>query len=103
MATQFPECQFIGFDSGLDRLPEGLPPLSNVNFQVTTVGRDPIPMANGSVDVVNLRAQNVFLDHNDWRCTLEEVHRVLKPGGMIHIMDYCDRVRNNNEVWEDAV
>jgi SAM-dependent methyltransferase len=96
MATQFPDCQFIGFDTSLDRLPDSFPALGNVSFQVSTVGHDDkssIPLNDGSVDVVNLRAQNAFLDHNGWQRTFEEAYRVLKPGGIIHIMEYCNRVR----------
>ncbi|ORZ21089.1 S-adenosyl-L-methionine-dependent methyltransferase [Absidia repens] len=80
MATQFPDCQFIGFDTSMDRLPDGLPPLPNVNFQVANVVKDGILLKDESVDVVNLRAQNTFMDHDSWRRTFEEAHRVLKPG-----------------------
>ncbi|SAM02612.1 hypothetical protein [Absidia glauca] len=82
MATQFPDCQFIGFDTSLDRLPDSFPALGNVSFQVSTVGHDDkssIPLNDGSVDVVNLRAQNAFLDHSGWQRTFEEAYRVLKP------------------------
>ncbi|KAI8092609.1 S-adenosyl-L-methionine-dependent methyltransferase [Halteromyces radiatus] len=88
MATQFPECQFIGFDTNLERLPDGLPVLPNVSFQVGNVANGRLPLEDESVDVVNLRAQNSFMDHHAWRRTFEEAHRVLKPGGLIHIIEY---------------
>ncbi|CAO3582597.1 unnamed protein product [Absidia cylindrospora] len=91
MATQFPECQFIGFDTCIERLPDGLPPLSNVTFQVAKVEEDGIPMNDESVDVVNLRAQSAYMDNEGWKRMLKETRRVLKPGGIIHILEYCYR------------
>ncbi|KAI8332610.1 S-adenosyl-L-methionine-dependent methyltransferase [Chlamydoabsidia padenii] len=94
MATQYPDCHFIGFDKSLDRLPDGLPLLNNAQFQVANVpqgGKGSIPLKDESVDVVTLRAQNALMDHEGWKNTFEEAHRVLKPGGLIHIMDYCHK------------
>ncbi|CAO3633506.1 unnamed protein product [Cunninghamella echinulata] len=90
MATQFPECEFIGYDNSIEKLPEGLPPLPNVHFELASLTKETprLSLPDESVDVVNIRSQNGFMNHDDWHRFFEEAYRVLKPGGMVHIVDY---------------
>ncbi|CAO3611559.1 unnamed protein product [Cunninghamella blakesleeana] len=91
MATQFPECEFIGFDDSIEKLPDGLPPLPNVQFELASITKETprLPLEDESVDVINIRSQNGFMDHDDWHRFFVEAYRILKVGGMIHIVDYC--------------
>ncbi|KAG0163553.1 hypothetical protein DFQ30_011361 [Apophysomyces sp. BC1015] len=87
MATQYPECQFIGIEiAGMtDGAPDTLP-LPNVRFEMTN-GLEGLPLADASVDVVHLRSLYLTFKQDDWTTALREAYRILKPGGVIQLME----------------
>ncbi|KAF7721667.1 hypothetical protein EC973_004317 [Apophysomyces ossiformis] len=87
MATQYPECQFIGIEiAGMtDGAPDTLP-LPNVRFEMTNV-LEGLPLADDSVDVVHLRALHLTFKIDDWAAALREAYRILKPGGIVQLME----------------
>ncbi|KAI8062859.1 S-adenosyl-L-methionine-dependent methyltransferase [Gongronella butleri] len=87
MASQFAECEFIGLETSMTRLPSNVPPLPNVSYQLMQADRK-LPFEDASVDLIQTRAQNMYMDHDAWQTFLTDAHRVLKPGGFIHIVDY---------------
>ncbi|ORX58145.1 S-adenosyl-L-methionine-dependent methyltransferase [Hesseltinella vesiculosa] len=87
MASQYPKCHFIGLETSVERLPRSVPPLQNVTYDLIDTQRH-LPFEDNSVDVLQLRAQNLYMDRQSWNTFLTEANRVLKMGGFIHIMDY---------------
>ncbi|KAF7723928.1 hypothetical protein EC973_001500 [Apophysomyces ossiformis] len=85
MASQYPECQFIGIDTATELSPDPLA-LPNVQFE-STEDLKALPLDDESMDVVHMRALNLRTPVDSWLPTLREVHRVLKPGGVVQLVD----------------
>ncbi|EUC60956.1 methyltransferase domain protein [Rhizoctonia solani AG-3 Rhs1AP] len=88
MATEFPNVQF----RSLDLVPVmAHAPRSNVAFEVYDFAAE-LLLDDSSQDVVfiNVAAELV----KDYRALLREVHRVLRPGGVVHMREY------NLRLWD---
>ncbi|KAL0097863.1 S-adenosyl-L-methionine-dependent methyltransferase [Phycomyces blakesleeanus] len=83
LATQYPECEFVGTAESTDNVPTNTL-LPNVQFEIYTQ-RGPMPFEDNSVDVVHMRALGLSYTQENWSNVLREAYRILKPSGVVHI------------------
>ncbi|KAI8391588.1 S-adenosyl-L-methionine-dependent methyltransferase [Radiomyces spectabilis] len=100
MATQYSECEYVGVEPSVDMLPEAMP-LPNVRFEVADI-MDKLPFESNSVDVVHIRAQGLQFKKEEWVKALREVYRVLKPGGMVQLLELHNAVSLGNLDYDIA-
>ncbi|KAI9263061.1 S-adenosyl-L-methionine-dependent methyltransferase [Sporodiniella umbellata] len=79
MATEFPNSQFTGIDMS-DVFPSNIRP-ANVSFKLANV-LDGLPFEDNTFDLVNFSMFILALKKNQWAPVMNEVRRVLKPGGL---------------------
>lgn len=82
MATEFPDVQFRSLDIA-PIIPH--PPRSNIVFEVYDISQG-LLLADNSQDIVFV---NVAIEIvRDYRAMIREIHRVLRPGGLIHCCEH---------------
>jgi SAM-dependent methyltransferase len=70
--------------------------VSNINWHVLDLNKDPsLPFENGYIDLVTMLAVAEHLSPNSLVLLLQEVHRVLKPGGRL--------VMTTPAAWSDGL
>jgi ubiquinone/menaquinone biosynthesis C-methylase UbiE len=68
-----------------DVFPNNIRP-PNVSFQVgNALGR--LPFADDTFDFVNIRLFIIALKEHEWPIVVQEVYRILKPGGFIQMVE----------------
>ncbi|WP_165423030.1 class I SAM-dependent methyltransferase [Ktedonosporobacter rubrisoli] len=72
---------------------------SPATFQILDVLSHPLPFADGSFDLVNMRLGFSFLLPGQWPSLLAECLRLLRPGGLIRLCE-TERSLSNNAVFE---
>ncbi|ORY94565.1 S-adenosyl-L-methionine-dependent methyltransferase [Syncephalastrum racemosum] len=90
MAIEHPEAHVTGLDMA-DMFPTAIRP-ENVTFQQHNL-LDGLPYDDNTFDFVHMRQLIVALRAPEWPAILVEIRRVLKPGGLVQLMesDFTDR------------
>ncbi|KAI7856169.1 S-adenosyl-L-methionine-dependent methyltransferase [Circinella umbellata] len=90
MASQHSQAQVIGFDV---RLPpeQTMTNLKNLRFVRMDI-HDTWPLSDNTVDLIFQRSMAQHIKRSQWKSLLEEMFRVLKPGGYLELLEldpYC--------------
>ena len=88
MATQFPECQYFGIDTPHELSPS--PQLlmkKNIRFHPVELNKGALPFPANSFDVIYGRALGFRFGVGNWAQLLREMRRILKPGGVIQVLE----------------
>ncbi|KAG0163216.1 hypothetical protein DFQ30_000517 [Apophysomyces sp. BC1015] len=80
MAVDYPNAQFTGIDMS-DIFPTTIRP-DNVSFEMVNI-LEGLPFEDGSFDLVHMRLMVSGIRVPEWPRVLDEIYRVLKPGGII--------------------
>lgn len=65
-----------------------LPFPKNVSFVHGSIQSPPLPFPDNTFDLVHQREVGILLPFQCWQPLLEDIHRILKPGGIIHLVEY---------------
>ncbi|CAO3691159.1 unnamed protein product [Rhizopus stolonifer] len=84
MATQYPNAQFVGIDQ-YPFFPGNIRP-ANVSFRQADVLLG-LPFDSNSFDFVQLRLFSLTFNRSQWIEALNEVLRLLKPGGYVQLLE----------------
>lgn len=84
MATEYPESEFTGIDM-CPVFPTDIRP-PNVKFQYGNV-MERLPFDDNTFDLINMRFFILALKKEDWDVVLPELHRILKPGGVLQSLE----------------
>ncbi|KAH7927288.1 hypothetical protein BV22DRAFT_1032037 [Leucogyrophana mollusca] len=90
-AKEWPECQFVGFDLVDVQIPLSLlpPDISNRvmwvhgNFLTTK-----LPFDDDEFDHVHMHSIGRGVPENKWGVLFEEINRVLRPGGVVEVLEH---------------
>ncbi|KAI7896581.1 S-adenosyl-L-methionine-dependent methyltransferase [Mucor mucedo] len=85
MAIDHPEYQITGIDIA-DMFPTTIRP-ENVTFLLHNVVKGGLPYPDNSFDFVHLRLMIVAFRSGEWSTILTEIFRVLKPGGLLSVVE----------------
>lgn len=92
MAIEHPNAHVTGIDMA-DMFPTTIRP-ENVTFQLCNI-LDGLPYEDNTFDFVHMRQLIVALRAKEWPAVLNEIYRVLKPGGLVQLVEsdftVCDR------------
>lgn len=83
-ATEYPASNFVGIDIS-DTFPSSIKP-SNTDFKIGNI-QDRLPFPDNTFDFINLRLFILALKVQEWPQCLRELHRVLKPGGILQCIE----------------
>jgi ubiquinone/menaquinone biosynthesis C-methylase UbiE len=84
MAIEHPGCHVTGVDMS-DMFPATIRP-ENVKFELLNV-LDGLPYPDNSFDFIHMRLLIAALRSNEWPIVLTEIRRVLKPGGLLQLVE----------------
>ncbi|KAI8366838.1 S-adenosyl-L-methionine-dependent methyltransferase [Radiomyces spectabilis] len=84
MAIENPEARVTGIDMA-DIFPTTIRP-ENVRFEIVNI-LDGLPFEDNTFDLVHMRLLVAALRVNEWPRVLNEIHRVLKPGGLVELVE----------------
>lgn len=90
MAIEHPDAHVTGLDMA-DMFPTTIRP-ENVTFQQHNL-LDGLPYDDNTFDFVHMRQLIVALRASEWPAILVEIRRVLKPGGLVQLMESDFTVR----------
>jgi ubiquinone/menaquinone biosynthesis C-methylase UbiE len=95
MAIDYPEYDVIGLDM-VDMFPTTIRP-KNVRFDLLNV-LNGLPYEDNSFDMIHMRLMIVALRANEWEQVLTEIRRVLKPGGLLQLVESDLTVSSNGNI-----
>jgi ubiquinone/menaquinone biosynthesis C-methylase UbiE len=84
MAIEYPDFQMTGLDMA-DMFPATIRP-ENVKFELHNV-LDGLPYPDNSFDFIHMRLMIIALRSSEWPFVLNEIFRVLKPGGLVELVE----------------
>lgn len=90
MAIDNPNAHVTGIDMA-DMFPTAIRP-ENVTFQLTNI-IDGLPYDDNTFDFVHMRQLIVGLRATEWPNVVAEIFRVLKPGGLVQLVESDFTVR----------
>ncbi|QEG34625.1 class I SAM-dependent methyltransferase [Bythopirellula goksoeyrii] len=86
LAIRLPDCQFLGVDLSADHIQSARKDAAELNnVEIQQGDFHSLKFANASFDVVF--AVECLCQGSDWRGTLAEIQRVLRPGGRLIVID----------------
>ncbi|SAM05797.1 hypothetical protein [Absidia glauca] len=91
MAEDFPHCHFYGIDVA-PVFPQGIKP-SNVTFALANL-TEPLPYPDHHFDYIHQRLLLFGLTLPQWDVAMQELLRVLKPGGWIEFVEIDQEAHN---------
>ncbi|KAL1934950.1 hypothetical protein VTP01DRAFT_4090 [Rhizomucor pusillus] len=100
MATEHPNAHVTGLDMS-DMFPTAIRP-ENVTFQLANI-LDGLPYEDNTFDFVHMRQLVVALRSNEWLTVIQEIYRVLKPGGLIQLVESDFTVGNQSQLIEAVI
>ncbi len=92
MAIDHPEFEMTGVDMA-DMFPTTIRP-ENVKFELLNI-LDGLPYPDNSFDFVHMRLMIIAFRSTEWPVVLKEIFRVLKPGGLVQLVESDFTVRIN--------
>ncbi|KAG1460299.1 hypothetical protein G6F46_005733 [Rhizopus delemar] len=99
MATEYPNTHFIGIDQ-LPLFPQDIRP-ANVTFRQSDILAG-LPFEDNSFDFIQMRLFLVAFNRTNWIDALNEVYRLLKPGGYVQLLE-AQLMDEGDEVIEEYV
>ncbi|KAG0174478.1 hypothetical protein DFQ28_006453 [Apophysomyces sp. BC1034] len=94
MAMAYPKSEFIGVDIADVRV-------QNIELDNVTFGHgnvlERLDFPDNSFDLVHMRLFVLALREDEWPGAVREAFRLVKPGGVLHLMEY-DILVNGNEI-----
>ncbi|CEI95828.1 hypothetical protein RMCBS344292_10005 [Rhizopus microsporus] len=82
------DCRFFGIEIIPNSFLQDFPPLPNVTFERGLPYNEIFEkFKDNSVDYVHLRTCSGYLDVTRWTLLIQDIFRVLKPGGVIRVED----------------
>ncbi|GAN04708.1 type 11 methyltransferase [Mucor ambiguus] len=84
MAIDFPQFKIIGLDMA-DMFPTTIRP-ENVKFELHNI-LNGLPYPDQTFDYVHMRLLITGLRTEEWPAVIAEIHRVLKPGGLVQLVE----------------
>lgn len=84
MAIEYPEYHFTGIDMA-DMFPTTIRP-DNIKFQRQNILLG-LPYPDNTFDFVNMRLMLSAFRVTEWPTVIGEIHRVLKQGGVVELME----------------
>ncbi|GKZ70131.1 hypothetical protein AnigIFM60653_010370 [Aspergillus niger] len=99
VAEEFPECEVIGVDISPHMIPDDedddYDVAENLEFQVDDLNR-PFTFPPGYFDLVNSRMMAAGIDGSRWSSYIQDIKRVLKPGGWVQLVEIYFNVQSDN-------
>ncbi|PYH74613.1 class I SAM-dependent methyltransferase [Aspergillus vadensis CBS 113365] len=99
VAEEFPECEVIGVDISPHMIPddddEDFDVAENLEFQVDDLNR-PFTFPPKYFDLVNSRMMATGIDGSRWSSYIQDIKRVLKPGGWVQLVEIYFNVQSDN-------
>lgn len=92
MAIDHPEFEMTGVDMA-DMFPTTIRP-ENVKFELLNI-LDGLPYPDNTFDFVHMRLMIIAFRSTEWPLVLKEIFRVLKPGGLVQLVESDFTVNNN--------
>ncbi|KAG0166118.1 hypothetical protein DFQ30_007565 [Apophysomyces sp. BC1015] len=84
MATEYTEAEFVGIDKS-PIFPQNIYP-GNVRFHQLDILHG-LPFNDETFEFVNMRMFGIILRTSEWTEVLQELHRLIKPGGCIQLTE----------------
>ncbi|ORE03395.1 S-adenosyl-L-methionine-dependent methyltransferase [Rhizopus microsporus var. microsporus] len=85
MATEYPNSDFYGLDE-CSLFPASIKP-ANAHFQIHDILKGPLPFEDEMFDFVYMRSMMIYLLPEELATLLSEIHRVMKPGAYLEVVD----------------
>ncbi|KAI7857000.1 S-adenosyl-L-methionine-dependent methyltransferase [Circinella umbellata] len=96
MAIEHPNARVTGIDMS-DMFPAAIRP-ENVTFKLTNI-IDGLPYDDNTFDFVHMRQLIVGLRATEWPNVITEIFRVLKPGGLVQLVESDFTVDRGQDPW----